>query len=285
MSRQASDPLNFLSGDKLAFAVFIGAALHVMLVFGLSFKPPEPKESARSLAVTLVTHRSESEPERSDYLAQSNQQASGSEEDKMLPTTTKVSPFAGPQEAAPRPPQQRQGDPAEQRQALAAKSDQKVPESSRESPDEGQDDNNIAPQTDAQSLMAQLDTLRQEYARRPRTATLTSVAASASEDAAYQMMLQNRIVDVGNRHYPEEALEERIFGSVRLQLEIAPDGHIADAEILESSGHLVLDRAAVDIARKAGPFPEFPSELRNKYDRVVFIRSWQFLPGGALRTE
>ena len=86
----------------------------------------------------------------------------------------------------------------------------------------------------------------------------------------------------GNRHYPEEALAKEIFGSLRLQLTILPDGRLESADVLESSGQPILDRAAVEIARQAGPFEPFPPAVRAKYDKIVFIRTWQFLPGGVI---
>src|SRR5690625_7344425 len=65
------------------------------------------------------------------------------------------------------------------------------------------------------SLQAQLAQQRQEYARRPRIHRLTSMATRASVDAAYLHEWSTRVEQTGNRHYPQEALQRRITGSLR----------------------------------------------------------------------
>ncbi len=282
---QSADILTQNSGDKFGFSLFVAAAVHAMLILGISFTRSETAGSAPSLAVTLVAHQSFEQPPDADFLAQNNQQASGTEAEPLLPTNTELSPFIGPDTSHPKIEQRRAGLPNENLQALSALGNRQIAQAAPQENQQGDSDRSTEQQQDAQSLLAQLDSLRQEYAQRPKIGTLTSVAAQASDDAAYQMMLQERIVATGNRNYPTESLQRQLFGSVRLKLQILPDGKLETAEILESSGHLVLDRAAVDIARMAGPFPAFPSELRNKYDKIIFIRSWQFLPGGSITTN
>lgn len=285
MNTAPVDILNQNKGDRFSFTLFIAVAAHALIILGVTFSVPEPSPTPASLSVTLVTHRSDSPPEEADFLAQANQQASGSEQERLLPTTTEISPFSGNGSAQFSPPSEAAGSSVYAWRILAGRSDRNVALVSEVDPDSGEESQELIPQMDAQSLLAQLDVLRQEYARQPRVGTLTSVAARESEEAAYQVMLQERIVSTGNRNYPAESLQQRLFGNVRLKLQILPDGSLEAAEILESSGHLVLDRAAVDIARMAGPFPSFPDNLRSKYDKIVFIRSWQFLPGGSLVTN
>jgi len=57
---------------------------------------------------------------------------------------------------------------------------------------------------------------------------------------------------------------------------INPNGTIHSVEILESSGHRILDQAAVQIVHLAAPFQSFPPEIRREYDRLEIIRTWQF---------
>ncbi|WP_286807574.1 energy transducer TonB, partial [Marinimicrobium sp. UBA4209] len=80
----------------------------------------------------------------------------------------------------------------------------------------------------------------------------------------------------GNRHYPQEALNRRITGSLRLSVAINPDGTIHEVEVLHSSGHRLLDQAAVQIVHLAAPFNSFPPEIRQEYDRLEIIRTWNF---------
>lgn len=280
-----ADTLNQDKGDRFGFALFIAIAVHALIILGVTFRMPEPSDTVGSLSVTLVTHRSDEAPDETDFIAQANQLASGTEAERLTPTTTEINPFSGVGNTQFSPPSEAAGADVESWKILTGLSDRSVVVTTEAELQSGEDAEQVNPQLDAQSLLAQLDALRQEYARQPRIGTLTSVAARASDDAAYQVMLQERIVSTGNRNYPAESLQKRLFGNVRLKLQILPDGTLETAEILESSGHLVLDRAAVDIARMAGPFPPFPENLRGKYDKIVFIRSWQFLPGGSLTTN
>ena len=54
------------------------------------------------------------------------------------------------------------------------------------------------------------------------------------------------------------------------------DGTIDEIEMLSSSGHAVLDEAAIRIVRMAAPFAPFPPALREKADRLEIIRTWKF---------
>jgi len=57
---------------------------------------------------------------------------------------------------------------------------------------------------------------------------------------------------------------------------ITPDGSLKGIEMLESSGHKVLDDAALRIVKLAAPFAPFSDELRQTTDVLEVIRTWQF---------
>lgn len=46
--------------------------------------------------------------------------------------------------------------------------------------------------------------------------------------------------------YPDEAIDDREEGRVRVAFTIQADGSVADASVLQSSGHPLLDQAAID---------------------------------------
>ena len=50
----------------------------------------------------------------------------------------------------------------------------------------------------------------------------------------------------------------------------------SNVELLESSGHDVLDQAAIRIVKLSAPFAPFPDELRQTTDVLEIIRTWQF---------
>lgn len=275
-----SGRINYLSRDKLGFGIFVAAAAHALVVFGLVFDWDNRFSDSPEMEVTIVTHQAEEEPEEADFLAQAAQRASGTETESLVPTTDQLADFAGDQSGDYSPVELRAGSsrPSTENNLSTDQSDQAVQASERE----GNADQDVQQSSDTSAMLARLDALRQELAKRPRIGTLTSVAATAREDAAYQVMLQERIVSTGNRNYPEELLLRKIYGSLRLQLVILPDGQVESVEILQSSGQPLLDRASVDIARQSAPFDAFPPDLRAKYDKIYFIRTWQFLPGGRL---
>ena len=87
-----------------------------------------------------------------------------------------------------------------------------------------------------------------------------------------------RYVGVGNLNYPAEARANRIYGSLRLMVQINRDGSLRDVRILESSGEKILDDAAIRIVRLAAPFMPFTGELMD-VDVLEIIRTWRFEPG------
>ena len=65
---------------------------------------------------------------------------------------------------------------------------------------------------------------------------------------------------------------------------VLPDGSLMEVEILKSSGHQVLDEAALRIVRLSAPFAPFPDELRETTDVLEIIRTWQFRENSSLRS-
>ena len=126
------------------------------------------------------------------------------------------------------------------------------------------------------SLEAELDEQSRAYSSRDRVKRITSVAARESVDAAYLNDWRLRVEAVGNKYYPEASLRYGIYGSLRLLVVIRYDGTLEDIRVLSSSGHTVLDDAAVKIVRMAAPFSPFPPELRAEADKLEIIRTWQF---------
>jgi protein TonB len=65
---------------------------------------------------------------------------------------------------------------------------------------------------------------------------------------------------------------------------IRPDGSLKEVKLLETSGHRVLDDAAIHIVCLAAPFAPFPDELRQSTDVLEIIRTWQFRKNRSLRS-
>jgi len=63
------------------------------------------------------------------------------------------------------------------------------------------------------------------------------------------------------KKYPESAREKQIQGRVVVRFLITGDGQISSLEIVKSSRHDVLDKAALEAVRNAAPFPRPPADL------------------------
>ena len=105
---------------------------------------------------------------------------------------------------------------------------------------------------------------------------LTSAATRQHEYAAYLDNWRRRVETVGNLNYPDQARRQGIQGRLRMLVALNPDGKVVNVEILSSSGHPILDDAAIRIVQLASPFQSFPVEMRKKVDRLEIIRTWRF---------
>lgn len=281
----AAPESNISSTDRLSFTLFLAAALHGLLIFGISLDSSSSAESAPSVTVTLATHKSTQAPEEADFVAQENQIGSGTLEEEKQITTDEESPFNSQQiqetEVLSQTKASEQEDTTATTVATATISNSKITQKheSREIQEErnGEDSEDIERiSAEIASLAAKLDKQKQQYAKRPRERVLTSVSAKRSEDAAYLAAWARKVEVVGNENFPRAAISQKITGSLRLQSTINWDGRLLNAEILSSSGHTILDNAALQIVRQAAPFLPLPPELRKEIDQIVIIRTWNF---------
>lgn len=105
--------------------------------------------------------------------------------------------------------------------------------------------------------------------------------APARPDYAYYLRAWRRQVErVGKLNYPGEARRRKLTGSLRLLVVIRADGELADARLVESSGHAVLDDAALRIVRLAAPYAPFPPRIAAQADTLEIERTWRFRGDG-----
>lgn len=281
---------NSVYNDRLGFALCVAVAVHAAIILGVTFAPADRASGAQRLEVTLAQHRSEQAPEKADFLAQHNQEGSGTLKEAALLTTrhranfndTVIREVTQPQAASSPPPSANT-----RRQLVSTTRETNDPtdnSSPKPQPDPEQQPNarhqQLAQISEAiASLEAKLESQRQTYAKRPRIMRLTSMATRASADASYIHQWRERIEAVGNLNYPQLARQQRIFGEVRLLVSVKADGSIGEVRVLESSGRKILDEAAVRSVKLAAPFEPFPMELRQKADILEIIRTWQFRKG------
>ncbi|TWI58405.1 protein TonB [Pseudomonas duriflava] len=279
--------------DRLGFTLFIAALLHIVLIVGLGFSMPEPSQVSKSLEVTLATFNSDKAPEKADFLAQENQQGSGTLDKAVAPSTTEDVPFkdneikpatkptSPRQTTQPKTPKAAVTTRASREEKASVSRETPEPEAiARETPhfDSSQLSSEIA------SLEAQLDQERQQYAKRPKIYRINAASTMKDKGAWYKEDWRKKIERVGNLNYPEQARRQRLYGSLRLLVSINRDGSLYEVQILESSGQTVLDQAALRIVRLAAPFAPFSGDLSD-IDRLEIIRTWRFERGDRLASQ
>lgn len=129
----------------------------------------------------------------------------------------------------------------------------------------------------AQAVAANAALSRVSDAAGPRVHRLDDETPPRRPDFAYYLeSWQRKVTRIGQLNYPREAQANGITGSLRLLVIIAPDGDLTDVRLLESSGHSVLDDAAVRIVYLAAPFAPFSPAMREHTDRLEIERTWLF---------
>lgn len=276
--------------DRLSFALFLAIVLHVTVIIGISFDIYRGSTPSPSIEVTLATSTSEKPPEDADYLAQENQQGGGELAEAATPSVTQLSehvtqetfnttPEAPPPSQAEQKPQRTEvvttlADVKETALNLAENPSQKKKlEQLREE---------ISQQEQSMGLVsrdAKLD-LFDQLLTKERVLRVNSVSTLKTHDAFYVKQWIDKIERVGRMNYPTEALRRNIEGTLKLTVVLLSDGTIRELRVARSSGHQILDDAAINIVRRAGHFPPFTAEMKKQYDRLEITREWQFTKDG-----
>lgn len=135
------------------------------------------------------------------------------------------------------------------------------------------------------SLEAELAFEQQQYAKRPRVSRQNTAATKRDISAWYRDAWRKKVERIGNLNYPEEARRNSLYGSLRVLVIVKSDGSLELMRVLESSGHPILDKAALNIVRLSAPFAPFTGELAANYDQVEIIRTWRFERGDRLSSQ
>jgi protein TonB len=126
------------------------------------------------------------------------------------------------------------------------------------------------------SLNAELQQRLDSRAKRPRQKYI-SASTREYRYAAYMEAWRAKVERIGNINYPDEARARQLSGSLLLDVALTPDGQVQEITVRQSSGHQVLDDAAVRIVELAAPFAPFPEDIRREVDVLHVTRTWRFL--------
>jgi protein TonB len=133
-------------------------------------------------------------------------------------------------------------------------------------------------------LEAQIRRQQQAYQERPRKKFI-GARAEEYRFATYVDNWRQKVERVGNLNYPAEARARKIYGSLLLTVSIKADGEVETVEVERSSGHKLLDQAAVRIVRLSAPFDRFPDNIRRDTDIIHITRTWTFTRGDQVIAE
>lgn len=75
-----------------------------------------------------------------------------------------------------------------------------------------------------------------------------------------------------NHRYPNRAIRQQKSGTTTLSFTLLSSGHVNESSIAASSGHTILDKAAVTMLNRSKPFPPFPNDIdKSHIDFIIPI--------------
>jgi len=268
---------------SMQVALVASVAFHAFLVIGLGMRLVLPRFDAphNVLEVVLVNAKSQAKPEKADVLAQASLAGGGNTDQKVRASTPfpnmeqkraqqelresearKAQLEAEARELMTRLKSKAQVVPVESPAQAAAKSDMEA----RDLVDKS---------LEIARLEAQIRRDHVAYQERPKR-KFVGARAEEYRFAQYVDNWRQRVERVGNLNYPAEARARKIYGSLLLTVAIKADGEVENIEINRSSGHKVLDQAAIRIVRLSAPFEPFPANIRQDTDILHITRTWTF---------
>lgn len=276
--------------DRLSFALFLAIVLHVTVVIGISFDINRGNTPSPSIDVTLATISSEKPPEDADFMAQENQQGGGELSETATPSVTQLSEHVTQETSntTPEAPPPSLAEQKQQQMAILTTQAETQQTALKLTQDASQQEKleqlreEISQQERSMGLVsrdAKLDMFEQLLTKE-RVLEVNSVAALKAQDAFYVKGWITKVETIGRMNYPAEALRRNIEGTLKLMVTLLPNGTIRELKVIRSSGHKVLDDAAINIVRQAGPFAPFSQAMKKQYDRLVITRNWQFTKDG-----
>ena len=132
-------------------------------------------------------------------------------------------------------------------------------------------------------LLAEIERRVNEENARPKKRYI-SPATREEVYAVYYDRLRRKIEDRGTENFPTAA-GRKMYGELTMLLTVDREGRVIDAEVVQTSGNLTLDRRAMAIARSAGPFGRFSEAMRRQADQIVVVSRFKFTRDETLETN
>lgn len=275
----------------LAGAMIFSVAFHAFALFGVALVLPDPRSAIdfiQPLQVVLVNAKSKSRPAKADALAQADLDGGGNTADDRqaktpLPAIRDDQQFT-PEQIAKRVAQLEEES---KRMLTQLKSEHKVaqPElKKQQSSDVRSGEDLVQKSLEIARLEAQINKNWDAYQKQPRRKFI----GARTQEYRFAQYIEDwriKVERIGNLNYPEQARQQKIFGSLRLSVSINADGSLGPIEVSKSSGNRVLDAAAMRIVKLAAPYSPLPPDIRKDTDILVITRTWTFTSSERLESE
>jgi len=259
--------------------------LHAGL-YAMGFRPPDFPAAPPSptFDITMVVPQNVEAPDDADFIANANQEGSGSKDEKIRLKSQfaadeenldvgadEVTAEKSVAEVIPKPEPE-----ILTTKGKTNKSADKLPEEKpQEAPVVRSVDNSEQTRAIAK-LMAEMSSQEEAFAKRPRIHFIDSLSAKGTVEAEYIYNWSKKLERIGNINFPKKALDLSLSGTLILNTTLDRAGRIKEIQISVSSGSKVLDNAAVKIVKLAAPYEPLPKKIREKYDRLNITRTIVF---------
>ncbi|WP_074904652.1 energy transducer TonB [Nitrosomonas communis] len=278
-------------------AILISLLLHAVILWGITFKVPQPAVNnvAKSLEVILVNGKSEQKSIETNILAQANLEGGGNiDEDRRAKSPSPVLPQTKPLiNLAQATKKTRQLENEVKKLMTAVESKPRIIEAE---PQTEQSEDKPVPKLDSTNLLqrsleiarleAQINKEYEAYQKRPKRRYI-GARTKEYRFARYVEDWRLKVERIGNLNYPEEARKQQLYGNLQLTVGIRSDGSLESIGIDRSSGTKVLDDAAIYIVRLAAQngFAPFPPDISRDTDILHITRTWVFARSDELLSQ
>lgn len=275
------------------YALGISILIHAV-VLAIRFHPIDLQkmfDRGPPLEVALVNAKSTTKPTKADILAQANLDGGGNTEaDRRAKTPLPVLPKDSQTAEITVATQKVQTLEQETKELMTRLQSTPTAPSTRRStaanePADLPTSSELMQRTlEAMRLEAQIAKDMDAYQKRPKRRFI-GARAEEYRFARYVEDWRLKIERIGNQNYPEAARALKLYGNLLLTVSIRADGSIESVSVNRSSGHRVLDAAAVHIVEMSAPFAPFPPDVKRDTDILHITRTWTFTKGDELRSE
>jgi protein TonB len=272
--------------ERFSATFALSAICFGVLILGVGFASEDAAPVVPTLDVILTQTSTPNPPDQADFIAQANNQGGGDRDRAQRPRESQIGVVPKPQSGVAPEPMTAQApppapDPVQRLLTTRGQSAEKVPLPEDTQPvvatplPTGQE--LMQQSLEMARLTAEIDRQQELYAKRPKRKFITA-STREYEYATYMRAWVEKVERVGNLNYPAAARRQGMSGRLIMTVSVRRDGSVEGVLVNESSGHKLLDDAAIRIVHLAEPFPPLPKG-KEDIDILDITRTWDFKNG------